>query len=235
MSNTYFQFKQFLIEQEHCAMKVGTDSVLLATLTNIKDVKLALDIGTGTGILALMLAQKSPTIHFDAIEIDKQAFFQASANVTKSKFAAQISVHFISLQQFMPSNKYDLIITNPPYFISKSNYSITDLQRAKARHNNDLSFEELLNYAKNMLSLNGILSLILPVNEAKIFKQLALQNGFFCKQSVLIKPKTSKPTNRVIMDFTTKKTVEVTKELIIYQEDNAQTVAYKNLTEPYYI
>lgn len=235
MANNYFQFKQFLIEQDNCAMKVGTDSVLLAALTKVNNIKYALDIGTGTGILALMLAQKNPTLEFDAIEIDELAFLQASNNFSKSKFNAQIKPHLVALQQFVANKQYDLIITNPPYFISKSNYSIADLQRAKARHDNDLTFEELIDCVQKILSPKGVFKLILPVHEAVIFKILALQKGLFCGESIFIKPKTSKPSNRVIMSFTNQNIAETESEFIIYNEDNTQTEAYKNLTSEYYL
>jgi tRNA1Val (adenine37-N6)-methyltransferase len=235
MANTYFQFKQFLIEQDNCAMKVGTDSVLLAALTSVNNIKYALDIGTGTGILALMLAQKNPTLEFDAIEIDELAFVQASNNFSTSKFSNQIKPHLVALQQFVANKQYDLIITNPPYFISKSNYSIADLQRAKARHDNDLTFEELIDCVQKIMSSQGVFKLILPVNEAAIFKKLALQKGLFCSESVFIKPKTSKPSNRVIMSFTNQETIETETAFIIYNEDNTQTEAYKNLTSEYYL
>lgn len=235
MANNYFQFKQFLIEQDNCAMKVGTDSVLLAALTSVNNIKNALDIGTGTGILALMLAQKNPTLKFDAIEIDELAFLQANNNFSKSKFSAHIKPHLVALQQFVANKQYDLIITNPPYFISKSNYSIADLQRAKARHDNDLTFEELIDCVQKIMSPKGVFKLILPVHEAVIFKILALQKGLFCGESIFIKPKTSKPSNRVIMSFSNQNIVETESVFIIYNEDNTQTEAYKNLTSEYYL
>lgn len=235
MANNYFQFKQFLIEQDNCAMKVGTDSVLLAALTSVNNVKNALDIGTGTGILALMLVQKNPAIQFDTIEIDELAFLQASKNFSTSKFSNQIKPHLKALQQFVANKQYDLIITNPPYFISKSNYSIADLQRAKARHDNDLTFEELIDCVQKMMSQQGVFKLILPNNEGVIFKKLALQKGLFCSESIFIKPKISKSSNRVIMSFINQNVAETETAFIIYNEDNTQTEGYKNLTSEYYL
>jgi tRNA1Val (adenine37-N6)-methyltransferase len=235
MANNYFQFKQFLIEQDNCAMKVGTDSVLLAALTSVNNIKKALDIGTGTGILALMLAQKNQAIQFDTLEIDELAFLQASNNFSTSKFSNQIKPHLVALQQFVANKQYDLIITNPPYFISKSNFSIADLQRAKARHDNDLTFEELVDCVQKMMSPQGVFKLILPVHEAAIFKKLALQKGLFCGESIFIKPKISKPSNRVIMSFINQNVAETEIEFIIYNEDNTQTEAYQNLTSEYYL
>ncbi len=235
MANNYFQFKQFLIEQDNCAMKVGTDSVLLAALTSVNNIKYALDIGTGTGILALMLAQKNPTLEFDAIEIDELAFLQASNNFSKSKFGNQIIPHLVALQQFVANKQYDLIITNPPYFISKSNYSIADLQRAKARHDNDLTFEELIDSVIKLLNDMGEFSLILPIKEATIFKELATKKGLFVSKKINIKPKLSKFCNRIIMVFSKQQIDEITEEFIVYNEDNSQTDAFKELTKNYYL
>ena len=235
MANNYFQFKQFLIEQDNCAMKVCTDSVLLAALTTVNNLNYALDIGTGTGILALMLAQKNPTLEFDAIEIDELAFLQASNNFSKSKFGTQIKPHLVALQQFVANKQYDLIITNPPYFISKNNYSITDLQRAKARHDNDLTFEELIDSVMKLLNDMGEFSLILPIKEATIFKELATKKGLFVINNIYIKPKLTKFSNRIVMVFSRQQIDEITEEFIVYNEDNSQTDAFKELTKNYYL
>jgi tRNA1Val (adenine37-N6)-methyltransferase len=235
MANNYFQFKQFLIEQDNCAMKVCTDSVLLAALTTVNNLNYALDIGTGTGILALMLAQKNPTLEFDAIEIDELAFLQASNNFSKSKFGTQIKPHLVALQQFVANKQYDLIITNPPYFISKNNYSITDLQRAKARHDNDLTFEELIDSVMKLLNDMGEFSLILPIKEATIFKELATKKGLFVIKNIYIKPKLTKFSNRIVMVFSRQQIDEITEEFIVYNEDNSQTDAFKELTKNYYL
>jgi tRNA1Val (adenine37-N6)-methyltransferase len=235
MGNSYFQFKQFLVNQENCAMKVGTDSVLLGCLTSVNAVIHCLDIGTGTGILSLMLAQQNNKLQIDAIEIDEQAFGQAKVNFLNSIFANQIQIHLGALQNFAPNKKYDLIISNPPYFISKNNFSITDLQRAKARHDDDLPFEVLIESVLNLLSKTGKFVLILPVTEATIFKELSLQKGLFINKNILIKPKPSKASNRIIMEFSIQQTVEITEEFIVYNEDNSQTEAYKNLTVEFYL
>lgn len=235
MGNSYFQFKQFLVNQDNCAMKVGTDSVLLGCLTTINDAKNCLDIGTGTGILSLMLAQRNNELKIDAIEIDEQAFLQAKHNFTSSKFANQIQVYFCALQNFEPNKKYDLIISNPPYFIGKNNYTISDLQRSKARHDEDLPFDVLIDSVLKLLNKTGKFVLILPISEANIFKALAFQKRLFANKSIFIKPKPSKLYNRVIIEFSIQHTVEITEEFIVYKEDNSQTEAYKKLTEEFYL
>ena len=216
-------------------MKVGTDSVLLGCLTSINDAINCLDIGTGTGILSLMLAQRNNEFIIDAIEIDEQAFEQANNNFTSSKFTHQIQAHCCALQNFVSVKKYDLIISNPPYFIGKNNFGINDLQRAKARHDNDLSFEELIHSVIKLLSETGTFSLILPIAEAIIFKELALKKGLFVNKEIFIKPKPNKEPNRMIMEFSLLPKEKITNEFVIYNEDNSQTEAYKNLTSEFYL
>jgi tRNA1Val (adenine37-N6)-methyltransferase len=235
MGNQYFRFKQFLINQDQCAMKVGTDSVLLATLTPVQQAKKALDIGTGTGILSLMIAQQNPKLTIDAIEIDSLAYQQAQSNFENSPFKEQIQVHLGAFQQFFTTQKYDIIITNPPYFIGKNNFSIADQQRAKARHDNDLPFADLIDKTISLLANDGIFCLILPTSESLIFKNLALSKGMFCSHTTYIKPKASKAANRVILNFVTYQTTEIVSEFIIYNDNNLATNEFKHLTEDYYL
>ena len=235
MGNQFFQFKQFLINQDKCAMKVGTDSVLLACFTLLGNCNNCLDIGTGTGILSLMLAQKKTNFKIDAIEMDEHAYFQAKQNFEASPFSHQINISHVALQLYELKVKYDLIITNPPYFISNHNFAISDAQRSKARHNDDLPFQVLINCAFNLLKTNGVFNLILPFNEATIFKKLAIENGFFCKQSIYIKAKENKPCNRIILSLVKQPISETSKEFIIYNADNSQTEAYKELVKDYYL
>jgi len=235
MANNYFQFKQFLVNQDQCAMKVGTDSVLLGCLIAINDAVNCLDIGTGTGILSLMLAQRNNEFIIDAIEIDEQAFMQAKNNFYSSKFTHQIQAHCCALQNFVALKKYDLIISNPPYFVGKNNFSIANIQRAKARHDNDLSFEDLINSVIKLLSKTGKFILILPIAEAITFKELAIQKGLFLNKETFIKPKPSKEPNRMIMEFSLLQKEKITAEFIIYNDDNSQTEAYKNLTSEFYL
>ena len=235
MANNYFQFKQFLVNQDQCAMKVGTDSVLLGCLVTINDAVNCLDIGTGTGILSLMLAQRNNELQIDAIEIDEQAFMQAKNNFSSSKFSNQIQAHCCALQNFAPNNKYDLIISNPPYFIGKNNFNIANIQRAKARHDNDLSFEELIHSVIKLLSETGKFTLILPIAEAITFKELAIQKGLFLNKEIFIKPKPSKEPNRMIMEFSLLQEDKITAEFIVYNDDNSQTEAYKNITSEFYL
>jgi tRNA1Val (adenine37-N6)-methyltransferase len=235
MANNYFQFKQFLINQDQCAMKVGTDSVLLGCLITINNAVNCLDIGTGTGILSLMLAQRNNELQIDAIEIDEQAFLQANNNFSSSKFSNQIQAHCCALQSFVSLKKYDLIISNPPYFVSKNNYSIANIQRAKARHDNDLSFEDLIHSVIKLLNETGKFTLILPIAEAITFEELAIQKGLFLNKEIFIKPKPSKEPNRIIMEFSLLQKEKIITEFVIYNDDNSQTEMYKKIISNWFL
>ena len=143
MPNSSFEFKQFTIKQDKCAMKVGTDAVLLGSWATANGSHLILDVGTGTGIIAMMLAQKT-IAHIDAIDIDELACIQAAQNVSESKFFGRVEVMHTSLQQYVKNaqKKYDLIITNPPYF--EQSLKSSDEQRSCARHADVLPFDELI-------------------------------------------------------------------------------------------
>ena len=172
MPNTSFAFKQFIVKQDRCAMKVGTDAVLLGAWVLPNGSKHILDIGTGTGVIALMLAQKTQA-HIDAIDIDEEAFLQAKQNALDSKFARQITVTQTSLQHYSnaTAQKYNLIVTNPPYF--EQSLKSSDEQRSHARHADVLPFEELLDGVLKLLDEKGKFCLILPTLEAIKFRALA--------------------------------------------------------------
>ncbi len=235
MGNNYFQFKQFLIKQDKCAMKVGTDSVLLACLTDVSNYKTVLDIGTGTGIIALMLAQKNTSLLIDAVEIDDNAFVQAKENIGASIFAKQIQIYHGALQSFESGKSFDLIISNPPYFIGKNNFSIHNIQRAKARHDDDLPFDILIERAYGLLSNKGVLRVILPAQESKVFISLALQKGLYLQTQTYLKPKPNKAHNRVIIQLGKKQQAVIENEFTIYYEDGSQTEWYKETCKDFYL
>ncbi|MCK4663910.1 MAG: methyltransferase, partial [Bacteroidales bacterium] len=153
-------------------MKIGTDSVLIGTWADCINLKNILDIGTGTGIIALMMAQRSDAL-ITAIEIDHESYKQAKENVLNSAWTEQIFVKHISLQEFTENNteKFDLIITNPPYF--KNSFKPPDISRKIARHNDLLSFEELVYCVSKLISENGFFSLIIPYTESDNFINIA--------------------------------------------------------------
>lgn len=236
MPNTSFAFKQFIVKQDRCAMKVGTDAVLLGAWVLPNGSKRILDIGTGTGVIALMLAQKTQA-HIDAIDIDEEAFLQAKQNALDSKFARQITVTQTSLQHYSnaTAQKYNLIVTNPPYF--EQSLKSSDEQRSHARHADVLPFEELLDGVLKLLDEKGKFCLILPTLEAIKFRALAEKRGLHLSKLLRVKSRIDKETDkRHMMQFEVKPTEFSENTIAIELEERHQyTEDYKDLTKDYYI
>lgn len=236
MSNSSFAFKQFVIQQDRCAMKVGTDAVLLGAWVLPSDSKTILDIGTGTGIISLMLAQKSKA-SITAIDIDKEAVEQASINFKASKFSDQLSAVNLSLQEFVRSTgeKFDLIVTNPPYFVGSLKSS--DTNRSTARHTDQLPFNELIDGVKSLLNPKGKFCLILPKNEAIKFREMAEQKGFQLSKLLRVRTRLDKDEEkRQIMQFEYHPSGFSESTLVIEKDERmSYTEEYKKLTKDYYI
>ena len=143
MSNSFFQFKQFTIQQDQCAMKVGTDGVLLGAWVDLTNKKKCLDVGTGTGLIALMMAQRTAEAHITAVEVDEEAVVQARRNVLNSPWKDRVEMVHCNFLSFQPNQKFDSIVSNPPYFTN--NLISPDKQRTLARHNNHMTYSELIN------------------------------------------------------------------------------------------
>jgi tRNA1Val (adenine37-N6)-methyltransferase len=237
MPNSSFVFKQFTIKQDKCAMKVGTDAVVLGAWIKPNGSKSILDVGTGTGIIALMLAQKSQA-QIEAIDIDESSFEQACQNISESPFATQIHVIHSSFQDFSDKHKdkkFDLIVTNPPYF--EQSLKSSHEQRSYARHADYLPFEDLLTGVKKLLSNKGKFCLILPTLEAEKFRELAEKKGLFLSKLLRVKSKADKDhAKRYVMQFEFVPTEFSEETLIIENTDRHNyTDAYKQLTKDYYL
>lgn len=231
-----FNFKQFAIEDSECAMKVGTDSVLLGSWLNLSNSERILDIGTGCGILALMAAQES-TASIIALELDINAFYQADENVRNSPWSNRIACINSSIQDYSISatkESFDHIITNPPYF-SNSLKSPVD-GRNKARHNDDLPFDVLVQSVNVLLMQDGKFSIVLPHEVAPSFVNLCNSNGFNISRQLNIRPRVGKDTNRVLLEFIIGECFDKQiDELSIRDEHGHYTDAYKSLTKKYYL
>ena len=190
-----FQFKQFTIYQDLCAMKVGTDGVLLGAWAN--GGKRVLDAGTGTGIIALMMAQRYPNAVVTAIDIDEGAVKQAQQNVAQSPFAQQITVLHNTLQEHQ--GEYDAIISNPPFFIDS--LAAPDEQRNVARHTQTLTYTELMQAAWRLLSDEGELSVVVPFDYRKRMEDEAIFVGFFPSKVCAVKTTERKPAKRYLLSF----------------------------------
>ncbi len=235
MPNDYFKFKQFTIHQDKCAMKVGTDGVLLGAWANCENAKNILDIGTGTGLIALMLAQRSKT-NIDAIEIDEVACRQAKENVGNSLWRERIEIINKSFQNFSKStnNKYDLIVSNPPYF--QNSLFAPDKKRTDARHNSNLELEDIIDGAKKLLDEEGILSLILPYLEGNMVILKSFEKGLYCIRQTKVLPKPNREPKRLLLEFMKIKKPLIEQEIIIeLNKRHEYSEAYKNLTKDFYL
>ncbi len=217
-------------------MKVGTDGVLLgAWIKPEKNIKCILDIGTGTGLLALMLAQKSKAI-IDAIDIDESAVDQANENFNNSFWPERLKAIHCSFQNFsnITSFKYDLIVSNPPFF--SDSYKNTDSSRTLARHSDEsLSFEALIAGVVKLLSPDGRFYLILPLKEGEAFESMAAARGLYANQITSVFTRKGKPPKRLLMAFQFIKKLIVTDELIIQNDNGDFSDDYRNLTGDFYI
>jgi tRNA1Val (adenine37-N6)-methyltransferase len=229
-----FQFKQFTIKQADSAMKVGTDSVLLGSLLEADSPHRILDIGTGTGLLALMMAQRFGAATIDAIEIDTAAANEAQFNINKSKWHQRIFVHNKTFQVFAEqAGVYDLIISNPPYYPAADHYKIEEHQRSNARQTQSLSFDDLVSGVNRLLSDDGICWMVLPTQEAEILITKAIANGLYLNRQILVHSKLSKAYNRVIFSLSKKAAHMAQSTFVIYEEEGGYTQLYKQTTMPF--
>ncbi|MCQ2217615.1 MAG: tRNA1(Val) (adenine(37)-N6)-methyltransferase [Paludibacteraceae bacterium] len=235
MSNTYFQFKQFRVEQEKCAMKVGTDGVLLGAWANVASASHILDIGTGTGLIALMLAQRQPNAQITAIEIDKAASEQATENFQASPWGRRFSCLNVSLQDFIKDEQtlFDLIVSNPPYF--NNSLKNPDRQRSQARHTDTLSFEELMQ-AGSLLTQEGIFAIILPSQAEEEVITAAKKSNLYCSRKTEVLPKADAQPKRVLLEFKKDLTnAPIIDQLTIEIDRHVYTPEFKKLTEDFYL
>ena len=233
MANDYFQFKQFTIRQEKCAMKVGTDGVLLGSWTDLTHARRLLDIGTGTGLMAIMAAQRNLELIIDAIEIDPAAFEQARENANNSPWRERIHLFQCEVQAFTPTYKYDIIICNPPFFINSTKNP--ELNRTLARHCETLSHEDILQVSDNLLLPGGKLCVILPVNEAKHFIELTQGKKWFVNKLSTVYPTPDKAPKRQLIELSKVKKYLVEDSIILEIERHTLHESYANLTRDFYL
>jgi tRNA1Val (adenine37-N6)-methyltransferase len=233
MSNQYFQFKQFTVWHDKCAMKVGTDGVLLGAWANICNVNSVLDIGTGTGLVALMIAQRC-TADIVALEIDENAAVQAAENKEKSPWKERILVHHTDFKAYTSDKKFDLIVSNPPYF---SNSLLSpDQKRSTARHTNELSYQELIKGASQLLSENGEFSMIIPSDNLDNLKNIAEEYNLYIIRQTNILPKPDSASKRVLITLSFDKTIcTKTDELVVELSRHQYSKDYIALTKEYYL
>lgn len=208
-----FRFKQFAIRQENAAMKVGTDGALLGAWCDVSKANNILDIGTGTAIIAMMVAQRNSTAAITAIEIDEKALIDANFNVKNCPWTNRIKIIQSSLQEFTPTLKFDSIISNPPFF--ENSLKSNSRSKIKARHTDSLHYSDILNFASIHLSNTGVLHLILPVENAEKCIETAIEDGFYLKRICKVHPVPNKNAHRFVFELTKTATPTITESLII--------------------
>ena len=226
-----FKFKKFSIVQSKSAMKVGTDGVLLGSWVNCLNAKKILDIGAGTGLISLMIAQRNNECNITAVEIDKETSEEANININNSKWRDRISIINISINNFITSDKFDFIVSNPPYF--PANFSKN--KRAIARHTNLLSFQDLIRTTVKLLSSKGIFAVILPKIAEAIFCKTANANKLFLIRICQVKGQKNSDIKRVLLEFSFEKSSLDSDSLVIEESRHIYTNKYIDLCQDFYL
>ncbi len=230
MGKDSFDFKQFSVRQERCAMKVGTDGVLLGSWACDKatDEPLRiLDVGTGTGLIALFVAQRFPNALITAIDIDPEAVEQARENFDTSPFGNRLTAIASSLQELESDTKYDAIVCNPPFFVDS--LQCPDGKRTLARHARTLTFAELARYSSRLLTQDGALSVIIPSESKGTMEAEAIFCGLSLSRVCHIKTKETKPAKRVMLEFS-KSQKHIENDIIVIGGEK-----YVSLTRHFYL
>ena len=231
-----FQFKQFSVAQDRCAMKVGTDAVLLGAWSALDHMpNTILDIGSGTGILALIMAQRSTAELIDALEIDADAYEQCVHNFETSDWGDRLFCYHASLDEFVDEieDTYDLIISNPPFYTD--HFKSRNEARNKARFEDALPFEELLTSASKLLSVTGQLNVIIPFSEEINFISLAKNVDLYPIRILRVRGLEESPVKRSLISFTFQENKIEVSELTIEITRHHYTHEYINLTKDFYL
>ena len=199
MPKPSFRFKQFVIHQDRCALKVGTDGVLFGAWLNYQEAQRILDIGTGTGVLALIAAQRNATAHIDAVEIDDASAEQASENVAASPWSERVRVHRMDVRRMSTGEPYDLIICNPPYYAGYS--TSPDARIGLAKHSGELLFAELIDAVGRLLAPEGRLAVIIPLNREAEFLREASRLRLSPHRRCAVSYVAHRPPKRVLLEL----------------------------------
>lgn len=228
-----FRCKQFMVRHDRCAMKIGTDAILLGAWADAIEPKRILDIGTGSGIIALMVAQRFSAAHVTAVEVDWAASEQAHENFVASTFHDRLSLVHSSVQAFCPVDQFDLIVCNPPWF--QNSLKPSDTSRAMARHSDSLSLAELAAAARRLLRPGGVLNLILPIEQAISFTALAAENALYCHRVCRVHPTPASPPKRQLLAFSNRPPEQAfcEEEIVVEVKPNQYSEAYKRLAKAF--
>jgi len=228
-----FKFKKFEVNQSGCAMKINTDGVLLGAIAERVGAKYILDIGTGTGVIAMMLAQRFENAQVDAVEIDEQAALAAKGNFSNSDFAANCNAHHNDISEFQTDRRYDLVVSNPPFFVN--DLKNQEHRKGIARHAASQFFESMMERVADLLDKSGSFWFILPVKQAEYMVKIASAYGLSPSVVIHLHSDDSKPEFRwiVCLDYADEETLH--QNLNIYEMEGVYTAAYKRLLKDFFL
>jgi tRNA1Val (adenine37-N6)-methyltransferase len=233
LERNIFRFKQFSVDQSGCAMKINTDGVLLGTMASHHQPEKILDIGTGTGVIALMLAQRYSEAKVQAVEIDEQAAATATRNFNRSIFNERLTANHISIEDYHSNEKFDLIVSNPPFFVN--DYKNAERKKEIARHASDVFFDNLVKKVAGLLSENGCFWFILPIKQADDLMQNSRNYKLFPQRIVKLHSDVSKPAFRQVVCLGREEKSVSTEEFIIYESEKKYTKAYEYLLKDFFL
>ena len=229
-----FNFKKFSIHQNNAAMKIGTDGILIGSWVNVSKKFRALDIGSGTGIITIMLCQRNLNLELDSIELSANAIMDAKINIENCNWSDRIKLFHQDLKDFHPDSNYDLIVSNPPYF--KKSLQPSNSERSKARHQNDLKLEDILKFSKQHLTKDGSLNIILPFEQKSEAIEFAKKHGFNSIRECDVHPKPNKAPHRILIEFSRNENKQIIKESLVIEDAGRHNYSedYKKLTREFY-
>lgn len=230
-----FRFKRFAIDQTGCAMRINTDGVLLGALANGEDAQTILDIGTGTGVIALMLAQRFPNANISGLEIDASSATAAANNALQSPFSDRVQVSHAAFQDFQPPHSIDLIVSNPPFYVNTLHNP--DARKKQARHTDMTFFDDLLSYAEVHLSTIGAMELILPPELSDAVVAEASDLGFVLERKIAVSSFDDSPCIRCIIRLSRQQNDDQTEHsnFVIYASKGVYSDAYKTLLKDFFL
>lgn len=225
-----FRFQQFDIRQSKDVFRVGTDAVLLGALADVSHSKQILEVGTGTGIISLMLAQRNPHAHFTAIDINPEAVILSEENFSASPFSGRMHVECVDFKTMKPDKKYDFIVCNPPYF--EINTSSKDVL---ARQRLELDFSDLIKKSSELLSVDGLFSVIIPISYETEFTGICHENSLFLNRKVIIKGIKTADAKRVILEYSFNDKEAKIENFVIEKSPRVYSDEYLALTKDFHI
>lgn len=228
-----FRFKQFNVVNDKTSMKVGTDGVLLGAWCHVANAQRVLDVGTGCGVIALMIAQRNAAATVHAIDIEAEAVAEAAVNFQNSPWGERLTAELIDFNDYCPDKKFDLIVSNPPFF--SNGVLPPDDGRNRARHTTSLSLENLVAHSKQLLTAGGMLSIIVPADAEQVIRRCAVANNLSLWRLTAVIPIEGTPAKRLLCELANDDVVASIDSLAIHDINHNYTMAYVDLTRDFYL